>query len=97
MAVLSKVLPLTASCLAPLPGFESRSGQVRKLPVTLGQVLIFARFLLQFNVLVQSAMSWRSLQCIGAICNAMVQTAMFCCSLQSLGAICNVLVQSAMS
>ena len=38
MAVWSKVLPLTAmaSCLSPLPGFESRPGHVRKLPVTLG-------------------------------------------------------------
>ena len=31
-AVWSK--PLTARCLSPLPGFESRPGYVRKLPVT---------------------------------------------------------------
>ena len=30
----SKVLPLTASCLSPLPRFESLLGHVRKLPVT---------------------------------------------------------------
>ena len=31
----SKVLPLTASGLSPLPGYEFRQGHVRKLPVTL--------------------------------------------------------------
>ena len=36
MAVWSKALPLTASCLSPLPGFESKSGCVRRLPVTWG-------------------------------------------------------------
>ena len=36
MAVLSKTLPLTAGCLSPLPGFESRLGQVGKLPMTWG-------------------------------------------------------------
>ena len=32
----SKVLPLTASYLSPLPGLESQLEQVRKLPVTWG-------------------------------------------------------------
>ena len=36
MAVWSKVSPVTACCLSPLPGFESRPGHVRKLPVTWG-------------------------------------------------------------
>ena len=31
-----KALPLTASCLSPLSGFESKAGHVRKLPVTWG-------------------------------------------------------------
>ena len=31
MAVWSKALQLTASCLAPLPGFEYYLGHVRKL------------------------------------------------------------------
>ena len=46
MAVWSKALPLTAvaSCLSPLPGFESRPGHVRKLPVTLGKAVVFARY-----------------------------------------------------
>ena len=35
-AVWSKVPPLTACCLSPLPGFESQLGHVRKLPVTWG-------------------------------------------------------------
>ena len=34
MAVWSKALPLTASSLSPLPGFEFRPGHVRKLSVT---------------------------------------------------------------
>ena len=34
VAVWSKALPLTASCLSPLPQFKSRPGNVRKLPVT---------------------------------------------------------------
>ena len=38
----SKALPLTASCLSPMPGFESLPGQVRKLPVTQGQMVVFA-------------------------------------------------------
>ena len=33
-AVWSKVPPLIARCLSPLPGFESRPGHVGKLPVT---------------------------------------------------------------
>ena len=36
MAVWSKASPLTASCPAPLSGFESHPGHVRKLPVSLG-------------------------------------------------------------
>ena len=32
----SKAPPLTARCLSTLPGFESRPGHVRKLPVTWG-------------------------------------------------------------
>ena len=36
MTVWSKVLPLTASCLAPLPSFNNRPGHVRNLPVTWG-------------------------------------------------------------
>ena len=35
-AVWSKAPPLTARCLSPLPGFESRRGHVRELPVTWG-------------------------------------------------------------
>ena len=35
-AVWSKAPPLTARCLSPLPGFESRPAHVRKLPVTWG-------------------------------------------------------------
>ena len=35
MAVWYKVLPLTASCLAPLPSFNARM-PVRDLPVTWG-------------------------------------------------------------
>ena len=34
MAGWTKALPLTASCLLPLPGFESQPGHVRKLPGT---------------------------------------------------------------
>ena len=36
------VLPLTANCLSPLPGFESCPGHVRKLPVTWGKAVVFA-------------------------------------------------------
>ena len=32
--VWSKAMPLTASCLSPLPGFESQPGHVRKNSVT---------------------------------------------------------------
>ena len=42
--ILSLVLPLTACCLSPLPGFESRPGYVRKLPVTWGKVVVFAGY-----------------------------------------------------
>ena len=34
MTVLSKALPLTASYIPPLSGFESHLGSVKKLPVT---------------------------------------------------------------
>ena len=43
-AVWSKVLPLTAHCLSPLPGFESWPGHVRKLPVTWGLGVVFAGY-----------------------------------------------------
>ena len=33
MAVWSQAPPLTADCLSPLAGFESRPGLVRRLPV----------------------------------------------------------------
>ena len=36
MAVWSKALPLTASCLSPLSGFKSHRRRVKKLPMTLG-------------------------------------------------------------
>ena len=32
---------LTACCFSPLPGFESRSGHVRKLPLTWGKAVVF--------------------------------------------------------
>ena len=38
----SKELPLTASCLSPLPGFESRPGHVRRLPRTRGKMMMSA-------------------------------------------------------
>ena len=44
MAVWSKALPLTASYLSPLPGFESRPERVRKLPVTWGLAVVLARY-----------------------------------------------------
>ena len=34
MAKRSNVPPLTANCLSPLPGFQSHSEHIRKLPVT---------------------------------------------------------------
>ena len=34
MVVWSKAMPLTASCLSPLPGFEPQPGHVRKNSVT---------------------------------------------------------------
>ena len=40
----SKVLPLTARCLSPLPRFESWPGHVRKLPVTWGKAVVFAGY-----------------------------------------------------
>ena len=51
----SKALPLTASYLSPLPGFKSWSRHVRKLPVNLGKVVVFASyssFLYQFKLVV---------------------------------------------
>ena len=44
MAVLSLAPPLTARCLSPLPGFESRHGHVRELPVTWGLAVVFAGY-----------------------------------------------------
>ena len=45
MAVWSiKASPLTARCLSQLPGFESRPGHVRKLPVTWGYAFVFAGY-----------------------------------------------------
>ena len=44
MAVWSKAPPLTAHCLSPLPGFKSRPGHVRKLPVTWGWAVVFAGY-----------------------------------------------------
>ena len=43
-AVGSKAPPLTARCLSPLPGFESRSGHVGKLPVTWSEAVVFAGY-----------------------------------------------------
>ena len=34
----------TDSCTSPLPGLESWAGQVRKLPVTWGQAVVFAGY-----------------------------------------------------
>ena len=44
MAVWSKVLPLTASCLSLLIEFEYHSGYVRKLPVTCGGAVVFSEY-----------------------------------------------------
>ena len=44
--VWSKALPLTASCLSPLPRFKSQPEHVRKLPVTFGLGGGFRRILL---------------------------------------------------
>ena len=44
MAVWSKALPLTASCLSPFFGFESNPGHVRKLAVTWGKTVVFAGY-----------------------------------------------------
>ena len=43
-AVWSKAPLLTARCLSPLPGLESRPGHMRKLPVTLDLTTVFARY-----------------------------------------------------
>ena len=42
MAVWSMVLPQTANCVSPLPGFEYQPGHLRKLSVTWGQVVGFS-------------------------------------------------------
>ena len=42
MAVWSTALPLSASCLSPLPGFESWPWHVRKVPVTWSYVEVVA-------------------------------------------------------
>ena len=44
MAVWSTVLPLPASCFSPMPGFEYRPGDVRKLPVTWSPAKVFTRY-----------------------------------------------------
>ena len=44
MAMWSKALPLTANCLSPPPGFESRPGFVMKLTVTWGYAVVFAAY-----------------------------------------------------
>ena len=43
-ALLAKTMPLTPQRLSPLPGFEARPGQVRKLPVNCGWAVVFAGF-----------------------------------------------------
>ena len=43
-AVWSKAPLLTARCLSPLLGFESRPGHVRKLPVTWGKAVFFTGY-----------------------------------------------------
>ena len=43
-AVWPKAPPLTARCLSPLPGFESRPGHVGKLPVNWGLAVVFAGY-----------------------------------------------------
>ena len=55
MAVLSKALPLTDSCVSPLSGFESHPGHVRKLPVTWGYVVVIAVWFSGFLHLFQLA------------------------------------------
>ena len=45
MTVWSKALPLAASCLSSLPGFEFWPGHVRKVSVTLGEAVVFRRVL----------------------------------------------------
>ena len=52
MAGSSKALPLTASCLSPVPRFEIRAGQVRTLPVTWGSVVVFTGYSTTYNRLV---------------------------------------------
>ena len=44
MALRSKALPLTASCLSQPPGFKSQPGHVRELPVTWGLEVVFAEY-----------------------------------------------------
>ena len=56
MAVWSKALPLTASCLSPLSGFVSLPGHARKLPVTVRLGVGF-RQVLQFPPLVSTGWS----------------------------------------
>ena len=45
MQVLSKAFPLTASCLSSLSVLEYHAGRVGNLPVTWGEVVVFARVL----------------------------------------------------
>ena len=44
MAMWSKVLSLTASCLSPLSGFESHPRHVTKLPATLVLAVLFGGY-----------------------------------------------------
>ena len=44
MAVWSNVLPPTASCLLPLPWFESQPGYVSELAVTWGQAVVITGY-----------------------------------------------------
>ena len=44
MAVWSKTLLLTATCLSILHGIDTHPGQVRRLPVTLGEGVVFAGY-----------------------------------------------------
>ena len=44
MAVWSKALPMTASCLSPLPGFESLLGHEGMMPLTWDQAVDFSGF-----------------------------------------------------
>ena len=53
VALWSKALPQTASCLSALPGFEFRPGHVRKLLVTWGSCRVVPVPSTKFNWLVR--------------------------------------------